>query len=76
MKTIISNLAWPLGAISQFPSEREDWKNAIFVRITVHGPFEKIGYSDAECVTDLDSRLEMIIFESILTTFEAGTKLS
>ena len=26
---------------------------------------------DTECVTDLDSQREMIIFESILTTFEA-----
>ena len=25
-----------------------------------------------ECVTDLDKRSEMIIFESILTTFEAS----
>ena len=28
---------------------------------------------DTECVTDLDSRRKMIIFESILTTFEAST---
>ena len=29
-----------------------------------------------ECVTDLDLRREMIIFESILTTFEASTIFS
>ena len=33
----------------------------------------KPGANPKECVTDLDSRLKMIIFEPILTTFEGST---
>ena len=40
-------------------------KKSRYQKIVISFPFL------TECVTDLDSRLEMIIFESILTTFEA-----